>query len=256
MRILFQAAYFSVSHFSTSYLKFNPNKSAEIFQDPEVQPYVSDILNTYTLAFISYSLILFIEKVAFDSHSLLVHEHHLHKNQIEDPHEELEIKLLENKDDEVHFQDEDSKVSCKSCIVRYSDDIVECAYKDEVAVKSVFNKIGKFETYMKAHNNKIKTDEEKEECGRSANIECNLNEFRNVFSPIKKARNSNLALHEHHVGKKTSMTTALVLLIALSIHGFLEGLAFGLQKTMSSAFGLGFGILAHKWAESLSLVSY
>jgi len=43
-------------------------------------------------------------------------------------------------------------------------------------------------------------------------------------------------------------------LAALSFHGFFEGTALGLQKAFKSTSSLLIAILAHKWAEALTLV--
>ena len=40
---------------------------------------LKDVPLTYFLAFISYALILFIERVAFDCHSLVKNHHHNHE---------------------------------------------------------------------------------------------------------------------------------------------------------------------------------
>jgi hypothetical protein len=51
-------------------------KSCERFEDELDKNSVwANLPNSYFLAFIAYSLILFVEKIAFDSHSLIHHEH-------------------------------------------------------------------------------------------------------------------------------------------------------------------------------------
>jgi len=47
--------------------------------------------------------------------------------------------------------------------------------------------------------------------------------------------------------------TSYVILIALSVHAIFEGLALGVQKEINGVISLAIGILAHKWAESISL---
>jgi len=51
-----------------------------------------------------------------------------------------------------------------------------------------------------------------------------------------------------------SNLTPYLLLAALSFHGFFEGTALGLQKAFKSTSSLLIAILAHKWAEALTLV--
>jgi len=51
-----------------------------------------------------------------------------------------------------------------------------------------------------------------------------------------------------------SNLTPYLLLVALSIHGFFEGLALGIQNDINSIMILAIAIIAHKWAESFTLV--
>jgi zinc transporter ZupT len=53
--------------------------------------------------------------------------------------------------------------------------------------------------------------------------------------------------------KQGSELTPYILLIALSFHGLFEGIALGLSKDTQSTISLMIAILAHKWAESLTL---
>ena len=48
--------------------------------------------------------------------------------------------------------------------------------------------------------------------------------------------------------------TPFLLLLALSMHGFFEGIALGVQQTIEGILKLAFAILAHKWAEAFTLV--
>lgn len=54
--------------------------------------------------------------------------------------------------------------------------------------------------------------------------------------------------------KLGSNITPYLLLLALSLHGFFEGVALGVQSTVGSCLKLVFAILAHKWAEAFTLV--
>ena len=51
----------------------------------------------------------------------------------------------------------------------------------------------------------------------------------------------------------TSEFTPYILLIALSFHGLFEGIALGLQGEFKSSLSLALAIIAHKWAEALTL---
>lgn len=51
----------------------------------------------------------------------------------------------------------------------------------------------------------------------------------------------------------TSEFTPYILLIALSFHGLFEGIALGLQGEFKSSLSLALAVIAHKWAEALTL---
>lgn len=53
--------------------------------------------------------------------------------------------------------------------------------------------------------------------------------------------------------KASSNLTPYLLLLALSFHGLFEGIALGLQSDYKSTISLLLAILAHKWAEALTL---
>ena len=69
---------------------------------------LKDVPLTYFLAFISYALILFIERVAFDCHSLVKNHHHNHeimmrkrdkkeikKKNVKDTQAQLTLKMIQ-----------------------------------------------------------------------------------------------------------------------------------------------------------------
>jgi zinc transporter ZupT len=56
--------------------------------------------------------------------------------------------------------------------------------------------------------------------------------------------------------KPKSSLTPFLLLIALSLHGFFEGIALGIQSELNGVFFLGAAILSHKWAEAFTLVIF
>jgi zinc transporter ZupT len=62
--------------------------------------------------------------------------------------------------------------------------------------------------------------------------------------------------HSHsHIEKKQvgSNITPYILLVALSFHGFFEGIALGLQGSNKQALFFFIAIISHKWAESFTL---
>ena len=67
-----------------------------------------------------------------------------------------------------------------------------------------------------------------------------------------KISSSNLE-HKDHIFNPTSNITPYVLLIALSIHGSIEGIALGVMNSLKDCSILFTAILLHKWAESFAL---
>ena len=59
--------------------------------------------------------------------------------------------------------------------------------------------------------------------------------------------------HKDHIFKPTSNITPYILLIALSIHGSIEGIALGVMNTLKECSILFTAILLHKWAEAFAL---
>ena len=60
-------------------------------------------------------------------------------------------------------------------------------------------------------------------------------------------------VHKDHIFKPTSNITPYILLIALSIHGSIEGIALGVMNTLKDCSILFTAILLHKWAEAFAL---
>lgn len=84
--------------------------------------------------------------------------------------------------------------------------------------------------------------QKKEDSGEAVNI---------VPSSSETEGNSKEDHHHHH--SSNSPLTPYILLIALGFHGFFEGLALGLQSTIQNTVFLLVAIIAHKWAEALTL---
>ena len=153
----------------------------------------------YILAFISYSLILFVEKVAFDSHSLM-HQGHGHD----------------------HNHNVHSEVKGST--------------------------IGKV---LPDHNQEEKLISNTNENNKDSDL---------IVAAEEKHEHEHEHGHEHghghghgHGHKHQSKFTPYILLIALGLHGFFEGLALGLADSYGGILVMLGAILAHKWAESLTL---
>lgn len=59
--------------------------------------------------------------------------------------------------------------------------------------------------------------------------------------------------HKDHIFHPTSNITPYILLIALSIHGSIEGIALGVMNSLKDCSILFTAILLHKWAEAFAL---
>ena len=183
-------------------------ESAEMLKE------TSDIPLAYILCFFSYTLILFIEKIALNSHSLLHSESHFHENH----HIINEEKISKNDDD-----DEEKNPNSG----------------DEFKIK---------EENIKTKENK--ENEEKSEQIFSVNINqpeeipsINSSNSNNHLEKIKKEYNS----------EKKGGLTSYLLLFALGFHGLFEGISLGIQSSIKETLFLFWAISLHKWAASLSL---
>lgn len=55
------------------------------------------------------------------------------------------------------------------------------------------------------------------------------------------------------VTKDDSALSAYLILLAMGIHGFFAGMAFGVSNDITSALNMLLAILAHKWSEALTI---
>lgn len=133
---------------------------------------------SFFFAFVSYSLILFIEKVAFNSHSLIDHHHEEHSDHSKDEeYEQIKpaliksnseslIKTESNKSkscDHLHKRKSDSTTSdkCLEKVYQYEEqfkqDGVEihedgCSDEEEEFVKNVVGNKGNYMAFMQVRN--------------------------------------------------------------------------------------------------------
>jgi len=236
----------------------------------------------YFLAFLSYSLILFVEKIAFDSHALIKDDNdnvgysddngkHSDDNQNQ---EETELRSSKQRDDSGLGQ---NLLAAEENNEDESDSDVE-----EEALKNVVSSRGKFASFMQMRNSLL-------EAGSQRNYLSKPDKALHRASQILRQTLSKSHIHHHdqedddmkymvnpknvHVEdekpakelsvnktvihsqmKPISNLTPFLLLIALSFHGFFEGLALGIQTHVKDTLFLAIAILAHKWAEAFTLV--
>jgi hypothetical protein len=110
---------------------------------------------SYLLAFLSYSLILYLEKVAFNSHSLIAHTHKASENLDNN----LNEPLLENHENEKIFHDcthdlyDDSHKNKNDSNVNlnHSSDS-EGIGEDEQIIRNVISTKGQFSSLLQSRN--------------------------------------------------------------------------------------------------------
>ena len=173
----------------------------------------SDIPLAYIICFLSYTLILFIEKVAFNSHSLFHSEGHSHgkENYYDD----------DNKDDDEHRSEGE---------LRESEEYNKSNENKE--------KIDKKEQIYFPASNKNQIQE--------------ITSLRNLADSSTDLNQIDKTIKNRNLPKKNSITSYL-LLIALGFHGLFEGISLGMQSTIKETLFLFFFFSLHKWAASLSL---
>lgn len=204
---------------------------------------------TYYLSFLTYSLILFVEKVAFNSHALIAHDHDHghHHGEDEDEHEhEHEHEHQHEHEHEHQHQHEHEQEDNKMPLVpegRLSDGSAEDNVKNLVTSK------GQMATYMYKRNELENEGDEKQE--KNESYENSYKILNNIVKEEEKE--TGVATHDHHHPKPGSSFTPFILLIALSLHGFFEGVALGISGELQGVLFLVGAICAHKWAESLTL---
>lgn len=78
----------------------------------------------------------------------------------------------------------------------------------------------------------------------------------NSENKINPATEKDLEKQSNESFKPKSSLTPFLLLIALSLHGFFEGVALGIQSELNGVLFLAAAILSHKWAEAFTLVNF
>jgi zinc transporter ZupT len=142
----------------------------------------------------------------------------------------------------------------------------------EEVLKNVVSSKGKFASFLQQRNSIIGgvTQEKQDPALVRASMILNRNfskSFHDDLNLMVNPKNVNIGdnhdkehQHDHDHKQETfkvdnaaSLITPLLLLTALSLHGFFEGMAMGFQGSLKDTLFLGGAIIAHKWAEAFTL---
>ena len=213
---------------------------------------------TYYLCFMSYSLIVFVEKVAFNSHALIIHDHehehgHIHEHEYEDEDKgkdlNAEIKKHMNQDGKSPLIDDSKNDDDNKFPLIRDSNVSNEDNQTEQEVKNMISPIGQLASGMAVRNAILENDNnEKKELNKG---------YESAFNKLSKLRHEEEELneesHSHKNIKPSNSFTPIILLVALSLHGFFEGIALGISNEFKAVLFLFLAIAAHKWAESLTL---
>lgn len=219
---------------------------------------------SFFLAFIAYALILFVEKIAFDSHALIEHDHGDGEGHHDHEAKELESKRQSKTKDEEEESDSDV---------------------EEETMKNVISSKGKFASFLHMRNSMLEKQQTKSFVDNNQNrpllthkkdralMNASLLLTKTLTKSFREPENEDLqylvnpsnvhvderdAIHNIQAPPKEfkpkSNLTPFLLLIALSLHGFFEGIALGIQSEFQGTIFLFIAIVSHKWAEALTLV--
>lgn len=228
---------------------------------------------SFFLAFIAYSLILFVEKVAFDSHALIEHEHeegHGHSHDNKNVHDEKEMKSQKGKSELKEKLVDDKKEDSGS---ESSDSDVE-----EDTIRNVVSSRGKFASFLHMRNSIIEkqtksfveNQQPQSHKKDKALTRASILLQKTLSKSFRDQENEDLQFlvnpqnvhvdekdekHVEHDFKPKSNLTPFLLLVALSLHGFFEGIALGIQGGVRDTLFLFIAIVSHKWAEAFTLVN-
>lgn len=132
--------------------------------------------NAFFIAFISYSLILLIEKVAFDSHSLTDHDHGGHEHAEHHSHKEkddLSEYLLEGHNDTDQHKNEDVKLENSKQI--HPNDATNYIFNNENTVETRDRQNSKVSA---SSDNKLSVNKKYSMCRKRASIDEELSKIK------------------------------------------------------------------------------
>lgn len=187
------------------------------------------------LTFLSYSLILFVEKVAFESHDIVQESH-------KSSRKDLGFKGLDIREPSRNDESAINNTLLGEMIPDQStmeDRFMVEKSKEEDQIKNIISTKGKMGSFLFMRNSLINDEQNG-----------TINDGDNVLEGDQTSQQSKSKRGSSSIASKL---TPYILLIALGLHSFFEGLALGLGDTIGRTLVMLGAILVHKWAESLSL---
>jgi zinc transporter ZupT len=190
---------------------------------------------TYLLAFITYSLILFIEKVATDAHNIAdAHQHHHHEEKKkEEKHSNSSIEGKQNNE--------------QNNIEKNNNEIAQIMLKanneeNNIEKRLETNKVDENVVLQPEKNNNINSNGENYQ-------EVKVYTQNQINDEIK---NETLESEKKKGGFK-GLLEPIIVLCAIGFHGLFAGISIGIGENLNDTLIIIIAILAHKWAAALSL---
>ena len=192
---------------------------------------------TYLLAFLTYSLILFIEKVATDAHNIGdVHSHHPHEESKKE--EKQSNSLLEGKQNNVEKNLEKNNNEIAQIMLKAKNEENDNNYIEK-----------RLETNKIEENAILQTE--------NNNINSNNENFQDVKVYTQKSINDEVKNETLEIKNKRSgfkgLLEPIIVLCAIGFHGLFAGISIGIGENLNDTLIIIIAILAHKWAAALSL---
>ncbi len=185
---------------------------------------------TYLLAFITYSLILFIEKVATDAHNIADAHHHHEEKKKEEKHSNSSIEGKQNNE--------------QNNIEKNNNEIAQIMLKanDEENNEKKLEESNKENNILQSEENNINSNKENYQDVKVYSQKQINDEIKNETQENKKEKAGFKGLLE-----------PIIVLCAIGFHGLFAGISIGIGEELNDTLIIIIAILAHKWAAALSL---
>ena len=224
-------------------------ESAEMLEN------LSELPVAYLISFGSYALILLVEKVLFDGHSIVHHDHGHCENHCECVQDPINKKLEQGENENVvnlsHNQHNHHEHIAQQSSNRNIENLLLKQNINRENGKSLTEENTEENKKNKPINNDVNPPEQRTLTNNLVVENGNGSNKENVVSTSQLVQVKNN--EEEEILSKKDDITPYILLLALGFHGFFEGLSLGIQSSIRETLFLLLAIAAHKWAVSLTL---